>query len=158
MANQKKNPAKRAATKKKEPAARRKIIAKKKAPVKKKTAAKKVVSKISDKIKKKVSPVSRKAILKKNTVTKKKTEVENVIVPKTETPVSLKQKDTIRKNIVEHEEEIEIVPVSETKKTKEVIFKKIKGLRAFRNFDPHHIQLNKVKKGGPKPSGKKPLW
>lgn len=173
MAIPKKKPAKKAATKKKAPAAgpqdsvSKKVTAKKKAPAKKKTAAKKVTKGISAKIKNKALPESKKVIAKKSTVSKKKIEDKNVIAPIIESPDSIKQKDTIRKNIAIDEHEAEIVraeqlsspvPVTEEKQGKNMFFKKTKGLRAIRNYDPHHIQLNKVKKGGPKPSGKKPLW
>lgn len=161
MAIQKRNPAKRVATKKKT------------VPVKKKPAAKKVVTRISAAIKNKPLPKKRKAVAEKSIVTKKKAvskkkiKAKIALVPVIETPVSLKQKDTIRKNISVDEHETEPVPaeqlslpvpVTEEKKRKKYLFNKIKGLRVVRNYDPNHIQLNKVRKGGPKPSGKKPLW
>ena len=154
--------------------ATKKAAVKKKAPLKKKRAAKKTATK-------KALPKSRKPTAKKSTVIKKKTSPKKSVVakkkptakknitPVNETMVSIKQKETIRKNIAVNElnqkkvivqtEQLSLpLPEPEKKQRKKEFFKRLKGLKSVRNYDPHHFLLNKVRKGGPKPSGKKPLW
>lgn len=174
----KKVAAKKKASPKKKAAPRKKVATKKKAVPKKKSAPKKKVA-----VKKKTAP-KKKVTPKKAPVAKTKTPVKKPVAKKPETPkvvpstsdpviqkenevVSEIQKDTIRKNIAER---IEIpegaeqtaipFPSTETKPDEGVkgILNKSKRLAPARNHDPHHFKLNKVKKGGPKPSGKKPLW
>ncbi len=173
VAKKKTAPKKKAAPKKAISAGRKATAVKKKtAPAKKKaTPSKKAAVKKSTTIKK-AAPAAKKttvkisSLLKKETVPQKPAQ-EKTEMPVVETVVSAKQKDTIRKNIAELEEEktpeaVEQLslplPAIEEKKKPKGFFKKVKGMAAVRNHDPHHISLNKVKKGGPKPSGKKPLW
>lgn len=94
-----------------------------------------------------------------------KERAKKLIISKTESTVSAKIKQTIRVNIAERETTPEVsgqlsllLPLPKEKLETKDIFNRVKRFKASRNYDPHHIQLNKVKKGGPKPSGKKPLW
>lgn len=180
MTSKKKSPAKKATPKKKvakKVATTKKRATPKKAATKKAAAPKKAVTakkKVTPKkaaVKKptpKKSSLVKKKIISKITASQPKTIVQKEIksVSKDST-TSLKQKDTIRKNIAEHIQVNEpaiveqlSLPMPETKEIepKKGFYKKVKGLATDRNHDPHHINLNKVKKGGPKPSGKKPLW
>lgn len=166
-------PKKKAAAKNNARPAAKKVATKKKAAPTKKAAAKK-----STVAKKKSTPTRSQSAPKKGIPSENKQEVKKII-PSTSDPVTQKeneevsevQKETIRKNIADRIElpgvieestistnETKEVPEPETEQGVKGIFNKSNRLAPARNHDPHHIQLNKVKKGGPKPTGKKPLW
>ena len=129
---------------------------------------------------KKAAVAKKKSVPKKAVAAAKKPEIKKAIPTQATSDSAVKnendvvsevQKETIRKNIAERIETPEVVPevveqtaipfpTTETKPDEGVkgILNKSKRLVPARNHDPHHIKLNNVKKGGPKPSGKKPLW
>lgn len=135
-------PVKKAAVKKVTP---KKAIAKKKTPAKKSTAPKK------NTVAKKASPVKKK-ITSKKTPAKKAAVVENKSNQKNK-QVKIKKPAMVETNQPPIEEKSNEIPVQAPGMNKEAIQQ-----AAVRNYDKHQIRLSSVKKGGPKPTGKKPLW
>jgi len=130
-----------------------------KAPAKKK-AAKKVVAK------KKASPKKAISTRKPAARVAKKTPPQKTIRRKAAKTATTKQKTKKRENkAVAKTIETSLPPVEE--KSNEVnpntnvpvlgLDKKSMQQAAIRNYDNHHIRLSN-RKGGIKPSGKKPLW
>jgi len=168
------------ATPKKKVVAKKKVVSKKNVASKRKSIAKKVAVPKKKGSSKKAEVAKKKSLPKKAVAAAKKSEIKKSIptqaisdsaIKKENDVVSEVQKETIRKNIAERIETPEVVPklveqtaipfpTTETKPDEGVkgILNKSKRLAPARNHDPHHIKLNNVKKGGPKPSGKKPLW
>lgn len=173
MTSKKKKPAKKAVIKNK--------AAPKKSSVKKKSPAGKTAPR------KKAAP-DKKTTLKKTAVKKKATAKKTVTKRKNNTPVkktaTATKKTTTRKKPVKKTSSLAAanpatnsmiltMPVStpilmeeaeketvEQSPAKPIPAEENKDKRRLtrRDYDPHRIRLNSVKKGGPKPSGKKPLW
>ncbi|MDZ4794216.1 MAG: hypothetical protein SGI83_08055 [Bacteroidota bacterium] len=135
----------------------------KKAAPKKVAAKKKAVAKKTIPVKKKASANTRKpaARAKKTLIRPKK------IVSKASKAASFetKGKKATKAKAVENIVETNLPPVEE--KSPEVqAFQTmapvvdIKSMQkvAVRNYDNHHLRLSNLRKGGIKPSGKKPLW
>jgi hypothetical protein len=133
----------------------------KKAVVKKKIAAKKS------------TPSGKKATIKKSTgVKKKKKPLTRVSSQKKTTPKKAIPKKTVKPKIkrtrnkpVVEAVESNLPPVEEKSSTINNVMNQVprtemKKLRQkeVQNYNKHQIRLSSVKKGGPKPSGKKPLW
>jgi hypothetical protein len=135
-------------------------MAKKTKPATKKKAGKATVKKAV--VKKKVAAKRKSTVVKKKTVKKKpvtpaRKPIARTIIKKiTEKPVDAPQKESV---------EIDQPPVKETSpeintdivNPVEDIVTKSTQKEAARQYDNHHIRLS-GKKGGFKPSGKKPLW
>ncbi len=132
-------------------AAPKKAVAKKTA-TKKKTASKKVVAKKVAVKKKSVSirkPVE--LLIKKATPVKTIVKKPTVAAPKIQEPIPV---ETNLPPVAENSPEI--IPV--TNSSAPGMNTKSMQTEAVRHYDNHHIHLSNKKKGGIKPSGKKPLW
>lgn len=122
----------------------------------KKTAVKKVVAK-------------KKAVIKKKAPAKKKASVKKSKPASTAVKTSPEKKRAIKRTAkkIEQEQTVASLPPVEEKSTeiKHAVTENLSGMdqkalqrAAVRNYDNHHLRLSNTKKGGPKPTGKKPLW
>ncbi len=146
-AKKKAAPSKKSATKK--PVAKKKTAAKKSIAPKKKTVAKKTTTPGKKSAKKAAAPGKKKSIKRK---------VNTAQSPKLNTSPKRNKADMdiAESNLPPVEEKstelspvVNIFPEEEQKNLRR---------RAAKNYDKHHIPISSVKKGGPKPAGKKPLW
>jgi len=157
----------------------KKAVARKKTAVKK-TAVKKKAATKKKAITKKKSIAKKKAAPKKATVTKKKAKViqlkpKSKTIKKAAAPKPVRQKTVVPKMADQQVEKVpdqtpvetietNLPPVEEKSPEVEHIAiplpgndKKSMEQAAARHYDNHHIKLSN-RKGGIKPSGKKPLW
>ena len=170
-----KQPAKKKVTKKAMPTGRQAVTKKKKAANKNATAIKKPVAKKNTPTAKKA--VAKKPVIKKKAAVKKRTPVKKSIATKKATPQKIIKKTVViaevpKEKVASPEIDIQVEavashnPLTEEKSIVEqtvitelpVPDKNTRQGKFARNYDKHQIQLSSVKKGGPKPSGKKPLW
>ncbi|MGK2861662.1 MAG: hypothetical protein ACSLE0_06990 [Chitinophagaceae bacterium] len=154
IAAKKSKPVKKAVTPSKKSTAK-KAIAKKKTPVKKSTGTKKkAVAKKSTSISKKIAtkkaiPLKKKATAGKGTVTGKAKRKTGTIRNNADMNVAESNLPPVEEKSMEVSPVMNVIPEPEQKNLRR---------RAAKNFDKHHIPESSVKKGGPRPSGKKPLW
>ncbi len=123
----------------------KKAVVKKKIAAKKSTENKKPLTKSSS-TKKATSQktILKKAISKKTANPKiKRTRNKTVVEAVESNPPPVEDKSSTANNV------IDLVPHTDLKKLRQ---------KEIRNYDKYQIRLSSVKKGGPKPSGKKPLW
>lgn len=126
---------------------------------KKATGKKKITAKKSTGVKKNKKPVTKVSSTKK--ANPKKILQKKAIAKKTAKP---KVKRSPDKPVIEAVE-INLPPVEEKSSNvnngmdmePHTEMKKIRQ-KEIQNYDKHQIRLSSVRKGGPKPSGKKPLW
>jgi hypothetical protein len=144
VVKKKKAAPKKAAVKKKAPVRKKSVTVKKKTPVKKKAIAKKTVSKTTRK--KAVTKPPKPLPVKPIAVDLQETQLRSAA----DMPETVEANHLVEENLAA-QPEVESVPVPVTDK-------KTIWQATQRNYDQHNIRLNKIKKGGPKPSGKKPLW
>ena len=168
--------------------AKSKPTTKKKAATKKAVTKKKATSKktTTNKTSAKKTP-AKKSVTKKKPFTKKSTVVKNKVTGSARKPAAgvtkaTTPKKTIRKKAVvaatakektqqqSNKAAVETLestlpPVEEKSPAVNTITNGLSGMNeksrqraAVHQYDNHHIRLSNTKKGGPKPTGKKPLW
>lgn len=156
MATKAKKPVKKTAPKKKQV---KKAAPRKKGPAKK-TAKKAAPKKAAPK--KKAVATKKKTAPKKKSIPAKKTPVKRKASP---APVKKTRKPQPVPKITSAEEQNDVAaPVTDTpvvsmnRNVMPASDRKSMQRAAVRNYDNHHLSISSHKKGGPKPSGKKPLW
>lgn len=133
---------------------RAKVPSKKNTLVKKSTATKKSARIKKNATRKTTAPATKKATLKKTILRKAiTTDTAKQKIKRTKNKTTV---ETVERNLPPVEEKssavnnvIDLVPDTDMKSLQQ---------KAVQNYDKHQIRLSSVKKGGPKPSGKKPLW